>query len=87
MPGCGDDFDLLDYLTSYAWARRSTTSGGPTRSGDYCMHVEIFTPEGPTRAVAEFTLGLTLSLLKKIPTAHLDLKKKIWKKLNMAFKS
>mgnify|MGYP000621884709 CR=1 FL=1 len=38
------------------------------------------TPEGPTRAVAEFTLGLTLSLLRKIPNAHLDLKNKIWKK-------
>jgi len=38
------------------------------------------TPDGPTRAVAELTLGLTLSLLRKIPNAHLDLKKKIWKK-------
>ena len=38
------------------------------------------TPEGPTRAVAEFTLGLTLSLLRKIPNAHLDLKNRIWKK-------
>jgi D-3-phosphoglycerate dehydrogenase / 2-oxoglutarate reductase len=38
------------------------------------------TPDGPTRAVAEFTLGLTLSLLRKIPNAHLDLKNKIWKK-------
>ena len=38
------------------------------------------TPDGPTRAVAEFTLGLTLSLLRKIPIAHLDLKNKIWKK-------
>lgn len=40
----------------------------------------VNTPEGPTRAVAEFTLGLTLSLLRKIPNAHLDLKNKIWKK-------
>lgn len=40
----------------------------------------VNTPDGPTRAVAELTLGLTLSLLRKIPTAHLDLKNKIWKK-------
>ena len=38
------------------------------------------TPNGPTRAVAELTLGLTLSLLRKIPNAHYDLKNSIWKK-------
>lgn len=38
------------------------------------------TPNGPTRAVAELTLGLTISLLRKIPNAHCDLKNKIWKK-------
>jgi len=38
------------------------------------------TPNGPTRAVAELTLGLTLSLLRKIPNAHYDLKNKVWKK-------
>ena len=38
------------------------------------------TPNGPTRAVAELTLGMTLSLLRKIPQAHYDLKNKIWKK-------
>lgn len=38
------------------------------------------TPDGPTRAVAELTLGLTLSLLRKIPQAHYDLKNKVWKK-------
>ncbi len=38
------------------------------------------TPNGPTRAVAELTLGLTLSLLRKIPFAHYDLKNRIWKK-------
>lgn len=38
------------------------------------------TPDGPTRAVAEFTLGLTMSLLRKIPNAHYDLKNRIWKK-------
>ena len=36
------------------------------------------TPNGPTRAVAELTLGLTLSLLRKIPNAHYDLKNRIW---------
>ena len=38
------------------------------------------TPNGPTRAVAELTIGLTLSLLRKIPNAHYDLKNRIWKK-------
>ena len=38
------------------------------------------TPNGPTRAVAELTLGLTLSLLRKIPNAHYDLRNRIWKK-------
>lgn len=38
------------------------------------------TPNGPTRAVSELTLGLTFSLLRKIQNAHLDLKNKIWKK-------
>lgn len=38
------------------------------------------TPDGPTRAVAELTLGLTLSLLRRIPHAHFDLKNQIWKK-------
>jgi len=40
----------------------------------------INTPNGPTRAVAELTLGLTLSLLRKIPLADRDMKNKIWKK-------
>ena len=38
------------------------------------------TPNGPTRAVAELTLGLTMALLRKIPFAHFDLKNKVWKK-------
>lgn len=38
------------------------------------------TPDGPTRAVAELTLGLTFSLLRKIPIAHADLKNQVWKK-------
>jgi D-3-phosphoglycerate dehydrogenase / 2-oxoglutarate reductase len=38
------------------------------------------TPKGPTRAVAELTLGLTMSLLRKIPNAHYDLRNKLWKK-------
>ena len=38
------------------------------------------TPNGPTRAVAELTLGLVLSLLRKIPMAHHDMKNKLWKK-------
>ena len=38
------------------------------------------TPDGPTRAVAELTLALTMSLLRRIPHAHYDLKNKVWKK-------
>lgn len=38
------------------------------------------TPDGPTRAVAELTLGLTMSLLRKIPNAHYDLRNRMWKK-------
>ena len=38
------------------------------------------TPNGPTRAVAELTLGLTFSILRKIPQAHFELKNKLWKK-------
>lgn len=40
----------------------------------------INTPNGPTRAVAELTIGLTFSILRKIPQAHFDLKNKVWKK-------
>ena len=38
------------------------------------------TPDGPTRAVAELTLGMTLSLLRRIPQADAALKNKEWKK-------
>jgi D-3-phosphoglycerate dehydrogenase len=38
------------------------------------------TPDGPTDSVAEFTLGLTLSLLKRIPEAHKNLSNGVWKK-------
>ena len=40
------------------------------------------TPNGPTRAVAELTLGLTISLLRKIPNAHYDLKNRSLEKTN-----
>ena len=40
----------------------------------------INTPNGTTRAVAELTLGLTMSLLRKIPSANNDIKNKNWKK-------
>lgn len=42
--------------------------------------VIVNTPDGPTRAVAELTLAMTLALLRKIPQADADLKNKIWKK-------
>lgn len=38
------------------------------------------TPDGPTRAVAELTIGLVFSILRKIPNAHLDMKNGKWKK-------
>ncbi|AYL97118.1 phosphoglycerate dehydrogenase [Mucilaginibacter celer] len=38
------------------------------------------TPDGPTRAVAELTLAMTLSLLRRIPQADAALKNKQWVK-------
>lgn len=38
------------------------------------------TPEGPTRGVAELTLAMTLSLLRRIPQADANLKQHKWKK-------
>lgn len=38
------------------------------------------TPDGPTRAVAEFTIGLALNLLRSITIADKNLKNKNWKK-------
>ncbi len=38
------------------------------------------TPDGPTRSVAELTLAMTLSLLRRIPQADADMKNKKWKK-------
>jgi D-3-phosphoglycerate dehydrogenase len=40
----------------------------------------VNTPYGPTQAVAELTLALTLSLLRKIPKMHKNLTNGIWKK-------
>ncbi|MDP1811997.1 MAG: phosphoglycerate dehydrogenase [Sediminibacterium sp.] len=42
--------------------------------------IVVNTPDGPTRAVAELTLAMTMALLRKIPQADANLKKKIWKK-------
>ena len=38
------------------------------------------TPDGPTRSVAEFTLAMTLALIRKIPMADSNMKNNIWKK-------
>ena len=38
------------------------------------------TPDGPTRAVAELTLGLALALLREIPAMDRDIRAGIWKK-------
>ncbi len=40
----------------------------------------VNTPDGPTRSVAELTIGMTMALLRKIPQAHCALKNNIWKK-------
>lgn len=40
------------------------------------------TPNGPTQAVAELALGLTMAALRKIAQAHHNLKSGIWKKEN-----
>ncbi|MFT4155378.1 phosphoglycerate dehydrogenase [Parafilimonas sp.] len=42
--------------------------------------IVVNTPDGPTRSVAELTLAMTLSLLRKIPQADAALKSKQWKK-------
>jgi len=42
--------------------------------------VVLNTPDAPTRSVAELTLAMTLSLLRKIPQADAALKNKQWKK-------
>ncbi|MCF6171890.1 MAG: phosphoglycerate dehydrogenase [Bacteroidales bacterium] len=48
----------------------------------------VNTPDGPTQAVAELTLGLTFSLLRKIHLADANMKKRVWKKEtgNLLFK-
>lgn len=40
----------------------------------------VNTPNGPTRSVAEMTIALTFSLLRKIPQADTNIKNGIWKK-------
>lgn len=40
----------------------------------------VNTPDGPTRGVAELTLALTMSLLRKVPQAHMALRNKKWEK-------
>jgi D-3-phosphoglycerate dehydrogenase len=40
----------------------------------------VNTPDGPTRAVAELTLGMAFSLLRKIPQADASMKNRQWKK-------
>ena len=42
--------------------------------------IVINTPDGPTRSVAELTLAMTFSLLRKIPQANAAIKQKQWKK-------
>lgn len=42
--------------------------------------VVVNTPEGPTRGVAELTLAMTMSLLRRIPQADAALKQRKWKK-------
>lgn len=42
--------------------------------------IVVNTPDGPTRSVAELTLAMTFSLLRRIPQADASLKNKQWKK-------
>jgi D-3-phosphoglycerate dehydrogenase len=42
--------------------------------------IVVNTPDGPTRSVAELTLGMTLSLLRKIPQSDAAIKNGNWKK-------
>ncbi len=42
--------------------------------------IVVNTPDGPTRGVAELTLAMTMSMLRKIPQADAALKQKQWKK-------
>lgn len=46
-----------------------------------CKGIKVVnTPDGPTRGVAELTLAMTMSLLRRIPQADAALKQKKWKK-------
>lgn len=38
------------------------------------------TPDGPTRSVAELTIGVTFALLRRVPQADANMKQRIWKK-------
>jgi D-3-phosphoglycerate dehydrogenase len=40
----------------------------------------VNTPNGPTRAVAELTIALTMDLLRRVSKADRNIKNKIWKK-------
>jgi D-3-phosphoglycerate dehydrogenase / 2-oxoglutarate reductase len=42
--------------------------------------VVINTPDGPTRSVAELTLGMTMSILRRIPQADSAIKNRRWEK-------
>lgn len=42
--------------------------------------IVVNTPDGPTRGVAELTLAMTLSLLRRIPQADAALHQRMWKK-------
>ena len=42
--------------------------------------IVVNTPDGPTRSVAELTLAITISLLRKIPQADAAMKQHKWKK-------
>ncbi|MGZ3756170.1 MAG: phosphoglycerate dehydrogenase [Mucilaginibacter sp.] len=57
--------------------------GMDTVDVDYAAEKGIIvcnTPDGPTRGVAELTIGMTFSMLRKIPQADSDMKNKQWKK-------
>ena len=73
-----------DYLENYF----ETNSGVPFNNDNYVsttilanfFTIVVNTPNGPTRGVAELTLAMTMSLLRRIPQADSALKKRKWEK-------
>lgn len=73
---------VIDSLTSLKCISRVGV-GMDTVDIDYAQKkgiVVVNTPDGPTRSVAELTLAMTLSLLRRIPQADHAIKNRRWEK-------